>query len=130
MREIRRSVQSNEREGMACGPVSTYAVDAEIVVEDEGKEIFLHAQYVAEADAVLFEAHTQSIYDVYKEFNNMNWDDNEAFDAAIAKRDKIDKEARISDDVNIEERYAEQYQQLLQMIEETVEEDGVEYISL
>lgn len=124
MKEIRRRAKSNVDEGIACGPVFVYANDAEIVLEDEGKEVFLHAQYVSEAPGVRIEAHTESIYDVYMEMNNIDCSDREAFDTVIAKRNKIDAEAKVSGD--IEERYAEQYQQLIQMIKDTLEEDGMD----
>ncbi len=125
MKEISRRVKSNSSEGVACGPVSIYAIDAEIVVEDEGKEIFLHAQYVSESPDILFEAHTKSIYDVYMELNKIDASDNEAFNTAIAKRDALDAEERVSDDLDIYERYADQYRELRRMIKDTMIEDDM-----
>ena len=122
MKEISRRAMNSESEGMACGPAGDYAVDAEIVVDDEGKTVYLHTQWVDEAsDDILFEATTESIYDRMVKINT----DETAFDEAVDEMDRIREEKDLSknEGIDISERYAEQYRQLVQMMQEILDRD-------
>jgi len=124
MKEISRRAMNSESEGMACGPAGAYAVDAEIVMEDEGKIVYLHTQWVDEAsDMILFEATTESIYDQMVKVNA----DEAAFDEAVDEMNRIRKEKDLSknEGIIISERYAEQYQQLIQMMQEILDQDEI-----
>lgn len=122
MKEISRRAMNSESEGMACGPAGVYAIDAEIVVNDEGKTVYLHTQWVDEAsDMILFEATTESIY---YQMVKMNADE-AAFDEAVDEMNRIRSEKDLSknEGIDISERYAEQYQQLIQMMQEILDQD-------
>ena len=131
MKELSRRAMSNEEVGMACGPMGIYAVDAEIVVEDEGHVVYLHTQWVNEAcDMILFEASTASLYDCYEELNGLADADMDVFNAAIEKHDQIEKEADIEiifGEIDIQERYAIQYEQLVQMMQVVLDKDQVDF---
>lgn len=120
---------STSDEGIACGPAGMYAIDAEIVVEDEGRNVYLHAQWISEVgDTVSFEATTESIYDVYEELNKINGNPKafpaDAFDKVIEKRNRIQQESSIA---AVFSGYEEQYDQMVQMIREVLDRDGYEY---
>lgn len=122
MKEISRRAMNSESEGMACGPAGLYAVDAEIVVEDEGKLVYLHTQWVDEVpDDIYFEATTESIYDQMVKMNTNQAD----FDKAVDEMNRIRDEKDLSknEGIDISERYAEQYQQLVQMMQEILDQD-------
>ncbi len=130
MREINRRVVSNAKSGMSIGPISVYAVDAELVVEDEGNTVYLHAQWMnAEKDTILFEATTESVYDAQKEIEKIITGESKmSFQDAIIKRDFIQREkdaGKLFGGIDIKERYSEQYDQLLQMMQEVIDQDGV-----
>ncbi len=116
MKEISRRAMNNDSEGMACGPSGLYAVDAEIVVEDEGKIVYLHTEWVSEVhDEILFEATTESIYDHLVKVNELMNGDNDEFDKACDVMHRTQNETDLSknEGIDISERYAEQYQQLI-----------------
>ena len=126
MKEISRRAMNSESEGMACGPAGLYAVDAEIVVEDEGKLVYLHTQWVDEVpDAIHFEATTESVYDEVIKVNGLMNGDNDEFDAAVEVMNRISEEKNLSknEGIDIYERYDEQYQQLVQMMQEILDQD-------
>lgn len=129
MKEISRRVMTNQSAGMACGPMFIYAVDAEIVVEDEGRKVYLHAQWVDQAsDMILFEATTESVYDCEAKLNSLFDEGGDAFEDAICERDQLQQDTDITKvfgPVDINERYAEQYQQLLSMMQEVLNKDDI-----
>ncbi len=121
MVEINRRSMYFTDEGIACGPVSTTAIDAEITVEDNGRRVYLHAQWVdAAPDDFCFEANTESMYDAYERLNELH-DDDEEFDKALEERDRIAKESSIPDDACYETFYDE----LKQMIRDEMEAHGI-----
>ena len=126
MKEISRRAMNSESEGMACGLAGLYAVDAEIVVENEGKFVYLHTQWVDEApDSIFFEATTESIYDQMIKMNA----DEAAFDEAIDAINRIRDEKDLSknEGIDISIRYADQYQQLIQMMQEILDQDEMDF---
>ena len=117
MKEISRQSVYSETEGIACGPVGITAVDAEIVVDDNGEKVFLHAQWVCEAgDEILFEATRESIYEVYEKLNTADGDE---FEALIEERDRIEA-GKIADD----SKYQAFYDELVKMIDEEKAANG------
>ena len=126
MKEISRRAMSSESEGMACGPAGIYAVDAEIAVEDGGKTVYLHTQWVDEvSDLILFEATTESIYDRMVRINQMMNADNDEFGKACEEMDRIreEKDLAKNEGFDISERYAVQYQELVRMMQEILDRD-------
>lgn len=130
MKEINRRSMCTEESGMACGPISVTAIDAEIVVEDEGHTVYLHMQWVdAVSDMFLFEATTSSMYDEYEKIVQS---EDEDLDQLFKERDEIANNTigKIIPGVVIEERYDEQYKQLLVMVREEMVKNDIdnEYI--
>ena len=124
IKEISRRVMDNSD----CDPNSIsfmgapLAYDAEIVVEDKGEKIYLHAQWVSEVpEDVIFEATKESIYDVYEKLNNAGSDE---FDDLINERDRIESEKL--DRTYVWERYARQMSDLIDMLMEAGAEIEVE----
>lgn len=119
IKEIERRVNYSVEDGIACGPVSIAAVDAEIVVCDNGERIYLHGQWIDEVpDEVLLEATKESVYDVYMKLNCADY---EHFDELIAERDRIDAD-KIEDD----SRYESIYEELKKMIAKELSNQGYE----
>jgi len=115
--EISRRAMINSESGIACGPFAVTAVDAEIVVEDHGHTVFLHAQWVSEAsDMISFSATLESLYDVYDRLNK----NDEDFEALIAERDRIANAglSAVFPNVDINERYSHFYNELVSMLQE------------
>ena len=138
MKEIDRRVMGHEGGGMACGPMGIYAADAEITVEDEGRTVCLHAQWVDEAyDSILFEATTESTYECYRKLNDLEdgeleiedgMDENDMFDDLICERNRICEECDMQDllgDVDLKERYAKEYSELIAMLQEQLDKDDI-----
>ncbi len=74
--EVSRRIMYHEDTGMACGPVSMTTIDAEIVLEKDGKKIYLHGQWVDQAgDEILYEATEESLYDVYEKLHEEETDE-------------------------------------------------------
>ena len=118
--EISRRSMYHEDEGMACGPVSSTAIMAEIVVEVDGQRIFLHGEWVDIAGEYYFEATTESLFDAYEKMLNAENEEDEQ--EALAERDRI-SEAKIKDDSIFESYYAE----MEQMIHDEMKAHGIEY---
>lgn len=118
--EISRRSMYHEDEGMACGPVSSTAIMAEIVVEVDGQRIFLHGEWVDIAGDYYYEATTESLFDVYEKMLNAENEEDEQ--EALAERDRI-SEAKIKDDSIFESYYAE----MEQMIHDEMKAHGIEY---
>ena len=118
--EISRRSMYHEDEGMACGPVSSTAIMAEIVVEVDGQRIFLHGEWVDIAGDYYYEATTESLFDVYEKMLNAENEEDEQ--EALAERDRI-SEAKIKDDSIFESYYAE----MEQMIHDEMKAQGIEY---
>lgn len=114
MKIVRRRSMYHEEDGMACGPTGITAIDAELVVDDNGRKIYLHAQWVDEVpDTIVYEATFESTYDVCKKLNSGKG----SFDDLIAERDRITA-AGIEDDARFEPYYARLKQMILAKMEE------------
>lgn len=122
MKEISSRIMVNDGEGMACGPCGILAADAETVVLDAGKAVYLHAQWISEAPGVLHEATAESVYDVYGKLNRSEGD----FEALIGERDRICGEgiSRLFSGCDAEERYAVQFEKLDALIRDELEARG------
>lgn len=118
MKIVSRKSMYHEDYGMACGPIGITAIDAEIVVDDNGQKVYLHAQWVDEAaDIILYEATSESVYDVYKKLNSGKGN----FDDLIAERDRITA-VKIEDGA----KYQPYYEKLKKMIIAKMEEHDIE----
>jgi len=118
--EISRRSMYYEDEGMACGPVSSTAIIAEIVVAVNDQRIFLHGEWVDIAGEYYFEATTESLFDAYEKMLNAENEEDEQ--KAIEERDQI-SEGRIKDD----SIFAPYYSEMEQMIHDEMKAHGIEY---
>ena len=73
--EISRRSMYHEDEGIACGPVSSTAIMAEIVLDVDGQRIFLHGEWVDIAGDYYYEATTESLFDAYEKMLNAENED-------------------------------------------------------
>ncbi len=132
IREISRRVQMTEDEGIACGPASTVSLEAEIVIDDNGKKVYLHGQWVdAAPEDTLYEAHTVSMFDMYIRMTHA--EDDEELEALCNERDRLDEMYRV--DMTPYESYIAELDQMireegekhrLDWEDEEEEEDGEE----
>lgn len=119
MKEISRKSMYHEENGIACGPVSVTAIDAEIVVDDKDKNVYLHAQWVDEASSyLLLEVTRESTYDIYEKLNDADGDE---FNKLIAERDRICK-----DQIKDNSQYALYFEELKKMIMKEMEIHNIE----
>ena len=111
--EVSRRSMYHEETVMANDPVSVTTIDAEIVVEKDGKKIYLHALWSdKDGDEISYEATEESIYDLceklkevgkYEVMELINW--LEEFNRRRGKR--------IEEDSCFEEYYKELEQMVL-----------------
>lgn len=123
LKEINRRVMVNDESGMACGPCDVLAADAEMVVNDDGKAIYLHVQWVSEAPGFLHEATTESIYDIYEQ---MNCEGDIDASAELLERISSVGIGQLFPSCGIEVRYGEQFQELERLIKVQLEARGYE----
>lgn len=136
MNFIKKNVEREEENTMNIKEISRRSVfhtddysiigidsaDAEIVIEDDGQKVFLHAQWVSEAsDEVIFETTYESTYDIYEKFFEPGCD----ADALCNERDRV-VEAGMSDEESAA-RYPEQREALIEMIKEKLRENDIEF---
>lgn len=120
IKEVRRRVMCTTDEGIACGPVSSTAIEGEIVIDDEGKEVYLHGQWVLEAhESILVEATNESVYDIYERMD-INSDE---FDAMIKEIEEIRKTT--IDENTARNRYGAYIDALAEMIIEKIKDEGL-----
>lgn len=123
---LKRSVATNYGAGVACGPFGYDAVDVEIVVLDNGQKVYLHGGWCSECpDEFDFNVTAESVYDIYARLSDCSIEEETEL---IATLDRI-LEAAESDeflkDVDVMERYSEQYKEIERTILcEVYEEEG------
>ena len=104
-----------------CGISGIDSADAEIVVEDNGRQVFLHAQWVSEVpEEFLFETTYESTYDLYEKMFEPGCD----ADALCAERDRIVAAGMKESESAV--KYPEQRDALIEMILDKLEEHGIE----
>ena len=118
--EISRRSMYHEEVGFACGPVSCTSIITEIVVDVDGKQVFLHGEWVDLAGDYYFEATTESLFELYEKMDNAA--DEDEFQKALDERDRIGKDC-IADDSDFEPFYEE----MKKMIWEEMDAHGLEY---
>ena len=118
--EVSRRSMYHEDEGIACGPASSTAIIAEIVIDVEGQRIFLYGEWVDISGDYYFEANNESLFDVSEKMLNAESEEDEQ--KAIEERDRISA-GSIKDDSIFEPYYAE----LKQMIHDEMKANGIEY---
>lgn len=127
MKELSRRMMTISEEGTTCGAYGVDAVDAEIVVEDNGTTVYLHGQWVSECpDDICFEATLESIYDYCVKLNEC---DDETFDTLVDEMNRVSEEGRedpFFDDIDVDEHYAEQFEEIRKMLLEGVKQLGYE----
>ena len=118
--EVSRRSLYNEDEGIACGPASSTAILAEIVVDVDGQRLFLYGDWVDISGEYYYEATSESLFDVYVKLFIAESEEDEQ--EAIAERDRISGE-RIKEDSIFKPYYAE----LEQMIHDEMKAHEIEY---
>ncbi len=117
--EVSRRSMYHEDYGMACGPVSSASIVTEIVVDVDGKYVYLHGEWVDLAgDDYYFEATAESLYDAFEKMNNAT--DDKAFQDALAERDRIGQGC-IQDD----SLFGPFYEEMKQMIHREMDAHGI-----
>ena len=120
IKEISRRTKYQEDEGFACGPASSTAIIAEIVVDVDGHRIYLHGEWVDIAGDYSFAANTESHFDAYE--NSFNAENEDEEQKALEELNRIDQ-GNIQDDAIFEPYYDE----LKQMIHDEMKAHGLEY---
>lgn len=131
MKELDRRVFSVAHDFPAG--VSTYSIEAEILVEDEGRKIYFHTEWVdAASTEILFEATTESVYVINEELEKlMEGGDRAAFEAKLEERNRVREETVAFPDVeDLDEQYPEQFHELIEMMQEKLDDDGELYLDL
>ena len=104
---------------------SPFGIDsalAEIVVEDDGRTVYLCATWVSEApDEITFETTFESLYDVYLKINTYEGDDDQKW----KEHDRI-LNAGMNED-KAASRYPEQRESLVGMIKERLKEQDIDF---
>jgi len=117
IREINRRSMSNKDEGMACGPVKNTVIDTEIVVDDNGKNVYLHGQWIDEtAIDIMIEATQESVYDVYERIHA-----GEDGESMMKEIERI-RESIIDENV-VNDRYSENIDDLIIMTIDEIQAD-------
>ena len=111
VKEISRRSRYEYDEGIACGPVSTTLIEAEITIEEDGQLIYLYAQWVDAADEIYFIAAKESAYGISERI--MKAETQEEQDKLFEEFNRIDKEKLADDD-----RFKEYYNELEAMVVE------------
>ena len=94
------------------------AIDAEIVVEDKGQPIYLHAQWVDAVGEISYEANTKSVYDYDERYNNGDED----VEKLVEERDRVAEETKVDF-----EKYRDKYEdELKQMILDEMEAHDID----
>ncbi len=120
VKEISRRSRYEYDEGIACGPVSTTLLEAEIVIEEDGQPIYLYAQWVDVAGEIYFMATKESAYGISEQI--MKADTQEKQDQLVEEFNRIDKEKLTDDD-----RFKEYYNELETMIIEEAKAHDLGY---
>lgn len=127
LKEISRRMMTSKSEGIACGPCGIEAVDAEIVVDDNGRMVYLHGQWITECSPELFfNATNQSVYEYYKKLKSC---EESEFEELITERDKITDDAKndpFLSSIDIMDRYKVQIAALREMLMTGIKELGYE----
>ncbi len=122
VRIISRDIRYSEDTGLTCGAFDESAIDAEIVLEDEGKRIFLYAQWTDQMpDSIRMEAAPESLYGISERMGNRDAD----WESLAAERNRIRKNR--PDDSAVAERYAPYFDELKRMVVSKMREHGFPY---
>ncbi len=122
VRIISRNIRYSEDTGLTCGAFDESAIDAELVLEDEGKQIFLYAQWTDQMpDCIRMEAALESLYGISRRMENRDAD----WGFLAAERSRIRKNRL--DDAAAAERYAPYYDELKRMVVSEMREHGYPY---
>ena len=124
IRIIGRNIQYSEDTGLACGAFDESAIDAELVLEDEGKRIFLYAQWTDQMpDCIRMEATSESLYEISRQMGNRDAD----WELLAAERNRIRK-GRL-DEAAVAERYSPYFEELKRMVAIKMKEHGYSFLN-
>lgn len=117
IKEISRRCEVGEDGGVACGPISTTAVCAEMEIELSGERLFLNCTWVdAASDSISFEVTKESL-----------------FDFLVMKNDDMDEMERIRDaglecwtsyNDEYDGEFPEQFKTLVQIVKDKLVEEA------
>ena len=120
---LNKRVYDHTEEGMACGPFSITAIDAEMEVRDGENKVFLYGYWVMEAyDVMSFVAVTESILDIIYDMDEPGADSDE-----LIKKINAIKEAGLESVLpgcDIQARYRYQFRTLKKMIKDQIIKSG------
>lgn len=106
MEEVSRKSMINRLDGNYG--VGVTAIDAEIVVRDNGKVVYLHAQWVDAVDEISYDATEKSVYDIYEKLNENKVND----ELLLAERDEIEK-SNMVDFEKYRDLYADELEKMI-----------------
>ena len=122
VRIISRDIRYSEDTGLTCGAFDESAIDAEIVLEDEGKRIFLYAQWTDQMpDCIRMEAAPESLYRISRRMEDRDAD----WESLAAERSRI-REDRL-ENAAAEKLYAPYFGELKQMVISEMKKHGYPY---
>lgn len=120
IKELSTRCEVSSQDGMACGPCGLTAINAEMVIEEDGIQKYLICTWVSEADdAVSFEITQESIFD-YLSAGDIS-------DEELEDLDRIRENGGIifsSCDGEYSGKYTEQYNKLIDMVRSKIIEEG------
>ena len=119
IRAVGRRIRFSEDSGMACGAFDECSVDAELVLEDKGKRVYLYAQWTDQMPEVI---RTETVPESLYEINARLADRNADWEATAAERNRILK-GRLAD-AAAEERYGPYLKELREMVAAEAEAHG------
>ena len=111
IRIISRDIRYSEDTGLTCGAFDESAIDAELVLDDEGRRVFLYAQWSDQMpESIRMEAVSESLYEISRQMEDRDAD----WEFLAAERNRI-RESRVND-AAAAERYAPYYEELKRMV--------------
>lgn len=120
IKELSTRCEVSSQDGMACGPCGLTAINAEMVIEEDGIQKYLICTWVSEADdEVSFEITQESIFD-YLSVSDIS-------DEELEDLDRIRENGGIifsSCDGEYSGKYNEQYNKLIDMVRSKIIEEG------
>ena len=124
IKELDRKTWYCEEDGIACGPASSTAIDAVMVVDDQGETVYLHAQWVDIAGPeIYYEASKENLLEICQKISDASDD----MDELTRYVDEMNHVAKLPNDY-VTNRYSEQLEELEEMIIAEAKEHDIYYL--
>ncbi len=119
IRVIERRVRYSEDTGLTCGAFDESSIDAELILEDQGKQVCLYAQWTDQMPEVIRTvAVPESLYEICLRLADRDAD----WEALAVERNRI-LQVRLSDTV-AKEKYGAYLKELREMVAAEAEAHG------